>query len=576
MNALGRLSQAAIAAAVAGSIGLWVSAAPSAATKAAAGGADGTRFGDYLAARTAQLDHDWRSAGARMRAAWESDRDNPELRRWALVLTLAGGDFPTAVTVAHATPADSGDAPLAKLVLTVDDIAEGRFGPAETRLTSAPAEGADRYLSPLLIAWCEVGKNHKPAALAALKPLEALGGATELQKVQAAMIDEAVGDRGEASQLYAAITTDHASPRALTLAAQFHQRQGELDQARALIEKLDPDGPAGAERVGVLAKLAAKSVPPAVPDARSGAAAALFEIAASLVQESQQEGAVDAELYVQMALHLRPNFPDAQLLLAGIEEHFGRQADAASTLLSVDAGSVLRSTAMREAMVDLMSSGQADDAFKLGHEAVVAHPDDIGLALDYADLLRRKLRFTDAIGVYDAALGHIPQTSGRRGLALFGRGVAYERAHEWPRAEADLQAALLLRPNDPELLNYLAFSWADQGINLDRARIMLESAIQASPDNGAFIDSLGWVMFRQGDFDDAVKQLERAVELDADDATVNDHLGDAYWRAGRQVEARTQWEKAARLTDDKALAEQIRVKLRDGLASPPPRRASAD
>ena len=159
--------------------------------------------------------------------------------------------------------------------------------------------------------------------------------------------------------------------------------------------------------------------------------------------------------------------------------------------------------------------------------------------------------------------------SSRKGLALYHRGITYERAHDWPHAETDLLAALMLRPDDPGLLNYLAFSWADQGINLDRARTMLERAIQLVPDDGAIIDSLGWVMFRQGDYEDAAKQLEHAVELEADDATVNDHLGDAYWRLGRQIEARSQWERAARLTADKALGDQLREKLKDGLDSAP-------
>jgi Flp pilus assembly protein TadD len=162
-------------------------------------------------------------------------------------------------------------------------------------------------------------------------------------------------------------------------------------------------------------------------------------------------------------------------------------------------------------------------------------------------------------------LTKIAATSNRRGIALYHRGIAYQEMKQWPQAEADLLAALKLRPDDPGLLNYLAFSWADQGINLDRARTMLDRAVQLVPDDGAIVDSLGWVMFRAGDYAEAVKQLERAVSLNADDATINDHLGDAYWFNGRQIEARSQWEKAARMTQDKTLEQQIRKKLRDGL-----------
>jgi tetratricopeptide (TPR) repeat protein len=282
-------------------------------------------------------------------------------------------------------------------------------------------------------------------------------------------------------------------------------------------------------------------------------------------------------LYVQLALHLKPDFASAQLLLAEVEQRWGRLDDAVATLMTVDQRADISGTADRLAMSIADKAGEAEAGLKIGQAAVKAHPEDIDLGLTYADLLRQKSHYTEAIAAYDAALSHVSQTSNRRGLALYHRGIAYQQAHQWPRAETDLLAALQLRPDDPGLLNYLAFSWADQGINLDRARTMLERAVQLVPDDGAIVDSLGWVMFRSGDFADAVTQLQHAVSLDIGDPVINDHLGDAYWRVGRLIEARSQWEKAARLSDDKALIEQIRVKLRDGLdPATTPRHASAN
>lgn len=536
--------------------------------------AGGPRFGDYLAGRTAQLDHDWRNAGRLMRQAWEADRDDPTLRRQALLLTLAGGDFPAAASIARAVPLDSGDAPLARLVLAVNDIADGHYPQAEELLQSNPPEGVERYLRPLLTAWAEAGRGRKAQARAALDQLGTLPGTSELHDLQSAMMAEMLGDKSGAADLYARLLDGKPSTRALIMSAQFLERQGSPDQARAAIEKLDPDGASASVRVEMLARLGTKGHAGPAPDARSGAAAALFDIAASLAAQEQAD--LDPLLYVQLALHLAPNFPQAQLLLAEIDQHWGRLEDAIAVLLGVDSASDLRSTAVRDAMADLEKRGQNGEAIKIGRGAMEAHPEDIDLALLNADLLRQAQRYAEAIAAYDATLGRVPPTSNRRGLTLYHRGIAHERAHEWPRAEADLLAALMLRPDDPGLLNYLAFSWADQGINLDRARTMLERAIQLLPDDGAIIDSLGWVMFRQGDFDDAVKQLEHAVELEADDATVNDHLGDAYWRVGRQIEARAQWDRAVRLTDDKSLADQIRAKLKDGLEPAAPRRAAAD
>lgn len=572
---LGRTAAIAI---LAGAVGLGAVFVPSDVAAKAKHAADpeagSAQLGDYLAGRTAQLDHDWRNAGRLMRQAWDADRDDPGLRREALLLTLAGGDFAAAADVARAIPMDSGDALLAKIILAVDDIGAARYAAAQQRLDTVPAEGVERYLKPLLTAWTEVGQGRKAQARSELEAVDALPGAAELYELQSAMVAEALGDQAAAAEFYGKLLEGKPSTRALIVAAEFYQRRGAVDKARAAVERLDPDGASGSVRTEKLARLAGKGRSLPTPDPRAGVAAALFEVAASLAAQDQTD--LGPLLYDQLALHLAPNFPQAQLLLAELDQHWGRLDDAVAVLLSIDPGSDLRSTAVRDALADLDKLGRTEDAIKTGRSAVDAHPEDIDLALLYADLLRQAQHYNDAIATYDGALARVAPTSSRRGLALYHRGIAYERAHEWPQAEADLLAALMLRPDDPGLLNYLAFSWADQGINLDRARTMLERAIQLLPDDGAIIDSLGWVMFRQGDYEEAVKQLERAVELDADDATVNDHLGDAYWRLGRQIEARSQWERAARLTDDKALGDQIRVKLKDGLDTSPPRRASAD
>ncbi|HLG87618.1 MAG TPA: tetratricopeptide repeat protein [Alphaproteobacteria bacterium] len=536
--------------------------------------AEALRWGNYLAGRSAQLDHDWRNAGRLMRQVWSADRTNASLRHEALLLTLAGGDFAAAADIARAVPTDSGDAVLAHVILATDDLDAGRYAAARQRIDALPSEGVERYLKPLLAAWTEVGRGRKAQALAELQPVNALPGASELYNLQSALVAEATGDPAAAASFYDKLLDAKPSTRALIVAAEFYQRHGSTDKARAAIEKLDPDGASSSVRTEMLKGLGGKGHTAPAPNPKTGAAAAFFDVASSLALQDQ--GDLGPLLYDQLALHLAPNFSQAQVLLAEFDQHWGRLDDAVAVLESVDPNSSLRSTALRDAVGDLDKLNRLDDAIKLARATVAAHPEDLDLALLEGDLLRQAQRFPEAIAAYDGVLARAAPTSGRRGIALYHRGIAYERAHDWPHAEADLLAALLLRPDDPGLLNYLAFSWADQGINLDRARTMLDRAIQLLPDDGAIVDSLGWVMFRQGDYEDAVKQLERAVELDADDATVNDHLGDAYWRVGRQIEARSQWERAARLTDDKTLATQLRAKLKDGLDTSAPRRASAD
>ena len=156
------------------------------------------------------------------------------------------------------------------------------------------------------------------------------------------------------------------------------------------------------------------------------------------------------------------------------------------------------------------------------------------------------------------------------------RGIAYERSKQWPKAEADLKKALELSPDQPLVMNYLGYSWIDQGINLEEGMKLIKRAVELKPDDGYIVDSLGWAYYRLGKLDDAVRELERAVELRPQDPVMNDHLGDAYWRVGRKLEARFQWSHAKDLKPEPAELPKIEAKLKDGLPDEKKTDASAD
>jgi Flp pilus assembly protein TadD len=115
------------------------------------------------------------------------------------------------------------------------------------------------------------------------------------------------------------------------------------------------------------------------------------------------------------------------------------------------------------------------------------------------------------------------------------------------------------------VLNYLGYTWVDQSQNLKTAMDYIRKAVKLKPDDGYYIDSLGWAYYRLGNIEAAVEHLERAVELRPDDPVINDHLGDAYWRIGRKLEAKYQWQQSLTLKPDKDLIATIDKKLKDGM-----------
>jgi Flp pilus assembly protein TadD len=114
----------------------------------------------------------------------------------------------------------------------------------------------------------------------------------------------------------------------------------------------------------------------------------------------------------------------------------------------------------------------------------------------------------------------------------------------------------------------------EQGRNVDRARQMIERAVEQRPNDGAFIDSLGWALLRQGDTAGALKNLERAVELQPEDPTINAHFGDVLDAVGRRREAEFQWRRALNLNPEPGDQARIETKLRNAEAAPATQTAS--
>jgi tetratricopeptide (TPR) repeat protein len=119
------------------------------------------------------------------------------------------------------------------------------------------------------------------------------------------------------------------------------------------------------------------------------------------------------------------------------------------------------------------------------------------------------------------------------------------------------------------VLNYLGYSWVDQGLHLDEAFKMLRRAVELQPEDGYIVDSLGWAHYKLGHYDESLRLLERAIELKPGDPVINDHLGDAYWRVGRKLDARFQWNHARDLNPEKEDLPKILNKIENGLPDTP-------
>ncbi|MBV8826053.1 MAG: tetratricopeptide repeat protein, partial [Hyphomicrobiales bacterium] len=215
--------------------------------------------------------------------------------------------------------------------------------------------------------------------------------------------------------------------------------------------------------------------------------------------------------------------------------------------------------------IDLDALDRTDEAKKRLDKLIADRPRDLDAIRALGDILRERKQYADCASTYSRGIAALATPEKQNWYLFYFRGICYERSKQWPLAEADLKKALDLYPEQPHVLNYLGYSWVDQGINLDEGMRMIRRAVEQRPDDGYIVDSLGWAYFRINNYDEAVKNLERAVELKPEDPTINDHLGDAYWKVGRFLEAAFQWSHARDLKPDADELARIEAKLKSGL-----------
>ncbi|MEM9972398.1 MAG: tetratricopeptide repeat protein, partial [Pseudomonadota bacterium] len=300
---------------------------------------------------------------------------------------------------------------------------------------------------------------------------------------------------------------------------------------------------------------------------QDGVAEVYHSIAGALVGEAQDNLTL---IYARMAMALRPDHVESVLMTAELLERLERYGLATQVYDAVPRESAAFFDAEIGRAGALSRSGRDDAAIEVLKQLTESHGDLPNAHIALGDALRGMDRFEESVVAYDAAFERIDEVAEQHWIVYFARAIAFERQGMWPEAEADFRASLALRPEQPQVLNYLGYSFLELQTNLDEALDMIERAAALRPDAGHIIDSLGWGLYRVGRFEEAVGHMERAVELMPVDPVVNDHLGDVYWAVGRQREAEFQWHRALSfITDDTNMndidPDRIRRKLEVGL-----------
>jgi len=520
-----------------------------------------TTLGAYLAARIALENGDTKAAADYLDSALVQDSDNTELLQDTLLVLLTEGRIADAKSVAEHVLVYDSDEAWSLILLGVDAAARQDFSDARKRFANIPKRAVNGLLGPLLLAWSLEGNGLTDAALEALSALSQYDGFKGVQALHAGLILDHAGRVEAALEQYRIAMAGPLNIRTIEAVGSAYQRLGRMDEARKLYNSYMTEHPDTMLFNGETLLAMGKDYVRPVPDAKAGMAAVFFDVSQLLKQTDSQQMSL---IFNRLALFLQPDFPLAQMTAADALLTKGRVAEANAMLRSISLKSPVHAFAHLKLAVNLDDLGDEQGAIAELTALEKEMPTTIEIPITLGDIERRHKKYDFAIAAYAKALSIFKGAADESWSLYFSRGVAYERNGAWPMAEADFRHALALKPDQPDVLNYLGYTWIDHGTNLQEAKAMVEKAVRLRPGDGAFVDSFGWVMFRLGEFSQAVEYLEKAVELKPVDPTINEHLGDAYYRAGRVEEARMQWRRALGLDPEPEQLEGLREKNRTG------------
>ena len=524
-----------------------------------------SEFGSYLAGRQAQFDSNPRFAIRYYLSALENSPKNMFLLRRIVTLLVSEGRIKEALTKANQLLKNSNNkSNLSALLMILADIKNQNFVKAFNDLDKLPGGGLNDYLLPMLEAWLMAEQKKNDSALKVIDQKSINPGLEAIYGLHGALISEFINNNNEAIRRHVSSMKlrKNKNLRATILLGNLYERLGEDQKAKAIYDNYKRLRPSTTMLDSAYDRLKLHKKPePNIKTVLDGIAEALFSLSIAIKNQNPYQ----AIIFSRLAIYMRPSFAMAKLLLAGSLEDSKNLEDANNIYREISNDPEYAWVARLRIANNLDQLNDTDNAILKLQTMSMEKKKRVDALIEMGNILQRHKRYQASINAYEQAKKRIQDTNSQNWSLYFSLGISYERVGKWQIAEKNLLKALQLRPNHPSILNYLGYSWVEQGLQLDRAQRMIRRAVKQRPRDGYIIDSLGWALYRLGNIQGAVKQLERAVLIRPEDPTINDHLGDIYWSIGRKDEARFQWNRALILEPEKDQIPVIKRKLRVGL-----------
>ena len=534
-----------------------------------------TLLGNYLSGRMARGDHDTQAAAGFYSRALAGDPVNEVILEQAFLLEAASANWDRAAKLASDLVKVEPSHRVARFLLGCEAFKKGNYAEADEHFAAARQGPIADLTSTLARAWVQQADGKPDKALATLDSLSNADWAQFYQRYHRALIADLSSRHELARQAYAQAfkknpTTLRVAEAYARHAVNNKNRKLAVQTLKSHIDKTNTHPLSEA----LLTEINDGGTPPLlVASPQDGLAEVFYGIGDALAGEGGLDMGI---IFLQFALYVKPDFPLAYVALAEAYDGAKKYDLEMLALDRITKDSPLWLNVQVQKAFALNSLERVDDAKAVLDRLITADPKDIRPLDALGNILRSHERYGEARDYYAKAIELLGKPNKENWALYYSRGVCHERLKNWPDAEVDFKQALELAPDESLVLNYLGYSWVDQGRNLKQAMEYIRKAVKLKPDDGYYVDSLGWAYYRLGNMAAAVEHLERAVELKPDDPIINDHLGDAYWRVGRTLEAKYQWQQALTLKPENDLIATIKQKIVSGLTQPAETKAAAD
>ena len=515
------------------------------------------QVGSFLSSKIARSITDINNAAYYAQYSYNRNPESSGLGIMALEALLANGQVREAIPIGIKISNDFPELTLSQYVKALDSLTTNKEDALEILLKVSP-NGIDTFILPILQTWAAAGSNKQLGGLKIMKDQAERGVLEPLYDYHSALINEFIGDNESAKINYSNIVNKsrNASAQVYLEAALFFHKNNNKELFDNTITKLERTAPYSNElfllknNIFVTSKKKIKNI-------KQGIAETFLNSAEILFNEGLDRQAL---IYGQVSLYLSPNSDNTSYLLGRIFKSINDNERAMKYLKKINNKSYISQDAkIAYAEIIFLSEG-IDSAVNILKKYHLLYPDNINFSRTIAELYYKADNFEKSIEYYDLIFSKIKEIEFKHWPLFYSSGIALERGKKWKRAEKQFLMALKFVPDNPQVLNYLGYSWIDKGININEAMEMIAKAAEKRPDDGYIIDSLGWAFYQTGEYELAVINLEKAVEL-VSDSIIIDHLGDALFYSGRKLEAIFQWKRALEFDPTNEMISIIKKKI---------------